>query len=345
MGTEGTSLPGTIRDETELEDLLSAPSPAVIADLRRLDGDILVLGASGKVGPTLARMAKRAAPHKRVAGVARFTDAQVRQRMEGWGIETIACDLLDRAAVAKLPDFPNIVFAIGRKFGTTGSEAQTWAMNAVAPAIAGERFRDARMVAFSTLCVYPFARTDGPGSRENDPVGPPGEYANSCVGRERVLQFYSQRNRNPGRLARLNYAIDCRYGVLHDVAKRVRAGEAVDLRTSMANAIWQGDASGQILRCLLHGEIPARPINIGAAAPAQIREVAEKFGTLFGVRPRFSGQEQPTAWHTDCSEAIRLFGEPQVDLDTMIRWNADWLARGMPVYDKPTHYDNRTGMF
>ncbi len=342
---EDRPLPATIRDVAELEDLLSTPTRGVVRDLAAVAGDIMVLGVGGKVGPTLAMMARRAAPDRRVIGVARFSDPAVRERLEAQGVETITCDLLDQRQVDALPEVPNIIYMAGRKFGTAGSEPMTWAMNVVVPTFVGQRFARSRTVGFSTLCVYPFARVDGPGSRESDAVTPLGEYANSCVGRERVLQYHSQRNASPGRLIRLNYAIDLRYGVLHDVAEWVRQRQPIDISTPVANVIWQGDSTAQILRSLRHCTQPASPLNIGMPRPVRIRDVATRFGELFGVEPVFTGQEQPLAWHNDTSQARALFGEPVVDVETMIRWNADWLKRGMPVHDKPTHYEQRAGHF
>jgi len=341
-----SNLPLSFDGIESLEDFLSTPTPGLVEDFARLEGDILILGVAGKVGPTLAMMAKRAAPKKRILGVARFSDVNVKQRLEATGVETLACDLLDREAVARLPRLPNVVFMAGKKFGATGAEPFTWAMNAVVPAYVGETFQNTRFVAFSTLCVYPFAPVDGPGANWADTAPIPlGEYANSCVARERVFQYFSQKTDNSGRLARLNYAIDCRYGVLHDVATWVRNGTPIDIRTGVANCIWQGDAISHILRCLLHGSVPATPINIGAPKTACIRDIAERFGQLFGKKPIFIGTEQPTAWHNDNSEAARLFGEPMVDLTTMIRWNADWIERGLPLHHKPTHYEERSGNF
>jgi nucleoside-diphosphate-sugar epimerase len=340
------NLPPRFDSVEALEDLLSTPPQGLVDDFKSLKGDILVLGVAGKVGPTLAMMAKHAAPDKRVIGVARFSDPDVRRRIEAAGVETIACDLLDREAVARLPKLANVVYMAGKKFGTVGSEPFTWAMNAVVPAYVGEQFAGTRFVAFSTLCVYPFAPVKGPGATPQDtPPVPLGEYANSCVARERVFQYFSQKTGSPGRLARLNYAIDCRYGVLMDVALKVRAGQPIDIRTGVANVIWQGDSTSHILRCLCHGTTPATAINIGAPQTTSIREVALKFGKLFGCEPVFSGEEQATAWHNDNSEAASLFGPPVVDLDTMIRWNADWLLRGMPLHHKPTHYEERAGSF
>jgi nucleoside-diphosphate-sugar epimerase len=343
---EDTALLAAFRDEAHLEELLSTPTRGLVEDLAKLDGDIAVLGVAGKVGPTLAMMAKRAAPDKRVMGVARFSDPDVKRRLEAAGVETITCDLLDREAVARLPRAKNVVYMAGKKFGTTGGEPFTWAMNAVVPAYVGETFSNTRFVAFSTLCVYPFTPVAGGGATPQDtPPTPLGEYANSCVARERVFQYFSGKTQSPGRLARLNYAIDCRYGVLMDVALRVFQGEPIDIRTGVANCIWQGDAISHILRCLLHGATPATAINIGAPKTTAIRPVALRFGELLGKTPVFTGTEQATAWHNDCSEAAGLFGQPSVDLDTMIRWNADWLQRGLPLHNKPTHYEERAGNF
>ncbi len=342
---EDLKLPNSIESVEALEHLLSTPTRGLIKDLGELDGDIAILGVGGKVGPTLARMAKRAAPGKRVIGVARFSTPDLKQELESAGIETIQCDLLDRSQVQALPNVKNIVYMAGKKFGTGGSEPMTWAMNVVVPAYVGERYAGSRFVAFSTLCVYPFSEIKGTGSLEGDSVTPLGEYANSCVGRERVFQHFSKLTKTPGRLARLNYAIDLRYGVLHDVGLKVLWGEEIDIRTGVANVIWQGDSTAHILRCLRHGEVPASPINIGAPKTAQIREVAEKFGKIFNRKPIFKGSEAATAWHNDCRLAQKLFGDPVVGLDTMISWNAAWLLAGKPSHEKPTHYDERAGSF
>lgn len=346
MTLESTQLPAAFRDEAHLEDFLSTPTQGLVEDFAKLEGDILVLGVAGKVGPTLAMMAKRAAPSKRVVGVARFSDADVKRRLESAGVETIACDLLDREAVARLPRMANVVYMAGKKFGVTGGESFAWAMNAVVPAYVGEQFHDTRFVAFSTLCVYPFSPVDGLGATPDDTRPTPlGEYANGCVARERVFQYFSEKTNSPGRLARLNYAIDCRYGVLSDVAQWVKNGTPIDIRTGVANCIWQGDAIAHILRSLGHGTTPARAINIGAPRTTNIRAAALRFGEIFGKEPIFTGTEQATAWHNDCTEAQRLFGDPVVNLDTMIRWNADWLQRDMPLHHKPTHYEERGGQF
>ena len=338
-------LPECIADVAALEDLLSRPSQALIDDLAALDGDIIILGVGGKVGPCLARMAKRAAPHKRIVGVARFSDSDVKRRLEDWGVETMVCDLLDREAIAELPILPNVVYMAGRKFGTGGDEPFTWAMNAHVPALVAEAFAQARIVAFSTLCVYPFTDVTGPLCKEDMAPTPIGEYANSCVARERVLQYFSTRYGTPGRLIRLNYAIDLRYGVLFDVANWVYTSQPIDLRAGHANVIWQGDVNAQVLRALGHCETPSRPLNMGGPEQVSIRTLAHAFGKRFGLAPAFKNQESGMGWHNDTSLASKLFGYPEVPLERMVDWTVDWIERDQPHYDKPTHYEARDGNF
>ena len=314
--------------------------------MRRLDGDIIVLGCSGKVGPTLCRMARNAAPDKRVVGVARFSDRDLRERLESWGVETVSCDLFDPEQINGLPRLENVVYMVGRKFGTRENPELTWAMNVHLPGVVAQAFRDSRIVALSTLCVYPWAAAPGPGCDESVPPKPPsGEYANSCVGRERVFRYFSELHRTPGRIIRLNYAIDMRYGVLLEIGRNVYRGEPIDLAMGYANVIWQGDAVEQILRCLARTTTPASPINVGLPENTSVREAAEAFGARFGKTPMFSAPESDRAWINDCSEATRLFGPPRVSLDRMIEWTADWIERDMPTYDKPTRYERRDGEF
>lgn len=339
------TLPERIEDEAALEELLSRPSEALRDDLARLEGDLIVLGVGGKVGPTLARLAKRAAPDKRVVGVARFSDPDVRRRLESWGIETIAADLLDRDAVDDLPKLANVVYMAGKKFGAEQEKPFTWAMNTHVPALAAEAFRGSRIVAFSTLCVYPFADVARLDVDETTEPGPRGEYAASCVGRERIFQFFSEKHGTPGRLIRLNYAIDMRYGVLCDVACWVRDGTPIPIATGHANVIWQGDASAQILRSLRHVTTPASPLNVGGPDSTSIRWLAQRFGERFGRAPVFEGEEAPDAWVNSCAQAERLFGYPVVPLARMIAWVADWVDREMPIHHKPTRYEVRDGRF
>jgi len=340
------AFPESFADEAALEEFMTLPSQALIDDMARLDGDILVLGIGGKMGPTLARLAKRAAPDKRVVGVARFSDPDVRARLEGWGIECIACDLLDRAAVEALPKLANVIFMAGRKFGSTGAEPLTWAMNTYVPGIVADAFRDSRIVTFSTACVYPFVNVQRQGASEDvPPTAPPGEYANSCVGRERMFQHFSQQYGTPGCLIRLSYAIDMRYGVLHDVAQKVYAGESVDVSMGHVNIIWQGDANSQALRALHHCTTPASPLNVSGAETVSIRDVAENFARRFGVEARITGEEQPTAWLVNTGRAADLFGYPVVPLERMLDWVADWVAGGRASLGKATHFEQRDGKY
>jgi nucleoside-diphosphate-sugar epimerase len=297
------------------------------------------------MGPTLARMAKRADPKRRVIGVARFTEPGLEQRLDSWGVECIAADLLSREALARLPDAASVVFMAGRKFGSTGSEWLTWAMNAHVPALVAERFATSRIVAFSTACVYPFVSTAGEGAKEDvPPTAPSGEYANSCVARERLFQHFSHEHETPGRLLRLSYAIDMRYGVLHDVARKVLAREPIDLSMGHANIIWQGEANDWALRALAHCTTPTTPLNL-SGPKVSIRAAAQALGERLGVAPVLTGQEAPTAWLVDCSEAFRLFGEPKVRLEQMLDWTADWVQRGGASLGKPTHYEARDGKY
>ena len=329
-----------------LESMLAEPSDALKRDLAELEGDILVLGCSGKVGPTLCRLARNAAPDKRIIGVARFSDETVRQRMDGWGVETLPCDLFDAEQVAALPRVKNVVYMIGRKFGTSADPELTWAMNVHIPGIVAQAFRDSRIVVFSTLCVYPWAAAPGAGCDESVPPKPPsGEYANSCVGRERMFRYFSKRYGTPGRIVRLNYAIDMRYGILLEIGRKVLRGEPIDLSMGHVNIVWQGDASEHILRCLGHCTSPSSPINVGSTENTSIRSLADAFGARFRKEPIFSAPESDRSWINDCSEAARLFGAPRTAVDRMIDWVADWIERGQPTYAKPTKYERRDGEF
>jgi nucleoside-diphosphate-sugar epimerase len=345
MTEAAKDLPARIADLAALEELMSRPSPELVQTLDNLPGDIMVLGVGGKMGPTLARMAKRAAPGRRVIGVARFSEAGLREQLQAAGVECIAADLMSRDALARLPDATNIVFMAGRKFGSAGSEWLTWAMNAHVPAMVAERFPRSRIVAFSTACVYPFVPTQGEGAPEAmPPTAPSGEYANSCVARERMFEHFSHQLGTPGRLLRLSYAIDMRYGVLHDVARKLLRKEPIDLSMGHANVIWQGEANDWALRALAHCTTPTSPLNL-SGPKVSIRELACELSLRLNVAPVFTGYEADTAWLVDCSEAFRLFGRPRVDLPRMIDWTADWVQRGGASLDKPTHYEARDGKY
>ena len=345
-----STLPQRFDSVEALEDFMSEPTPGLVADLARVDGDIAVIGVGGKMGPTLARMAKRAAPGKRVIGVARFSNADARASLQAHGVECIACDLLDREAVLKLPNVAdgvrNVVFMAGHKFGAADNASLTWMMNVGVPAMVADIYRGTRIVSFSTACVYPFVPVDGPGADESTPATPPpGDYANSCVGRERMFEYGSRAWGTPGRMVRLSYAIDMRYGVLHDVARTVFEGRPLDVTMGHADVIWQGDANEQALRLLAHCTTPASPINVTGSRHTAVRWLAGEFGRRFGKAPQFTGQEAPTAWLIDTRQAQALFGQPRVPLATMIDWVADWVARGGPSLGKPTHFSTRDGKY
>jgi len=340
-----TMLPARFEHVEHLEDVMTTPSPALVDTLARVSGDILVLGVGGKMGPTLARLARRAAPARRVIGVARFSEPGLKASLERHGIECIAADLLSPDQLAGLPDAPNVVFMAGRKFGSSGSEWLTWAMNAHVPALVAQRYAGSRIVAFSTACVYPFVDVAGPGANESAPLTPPpGEYANSCVARERMFQHFSHALGTAGRLIRLSYAIDMRYGVLHDLARKLVAHEPIDLAMGHANIIWQGDANEWALRALGACTAPTSGLNV-SGPPQRIRDLATALAQRLNVMPVFSGSEAPTAWLVDIGEAQRLFGAPAVPLARMLDWTADWVSRNQASLNKPTHYEARDGKY
>jgi nucleoside-diphosphate-sugar epimerase len=337
------SLPAGFSGVDDLEEFMTRPSAALRSDLASVP-EILVLGVAGKMGPTLARMAKRAG--KRVIGVARFSEKGLRDKLEGWGIECLACDLLDRAALERLPRVKHVVFMAGHKFGAAGNTSLTWAMNVGVPFMAAETFRESRIVAFSTACVYPYADVQSKGATEGIPTTPPaGDYANSCVGREQAFLYGSERYGTPGRLMRLEYAIDMRYGVLHDVAQKVFAGQPVDVTMGHVNVLWQGEANEQALRLLAHCTTPTSPINVSGPEVVSVRAIAQELGRLLQKKVTVTGAEAPTAWLVDTSAAQKLFGAPAVPLSQMLAWQADWVARGLPSLGKPTHFETRDGKY
>ncbi|MEO8202535.1 MAG: NAD-dependent epimerase/dehydratase family protein [Betaproteobacteria bacterium] len=339
-------IPDGFADVEALEDFMTAPSAALQKDLAGLGGDLMVLGVGGKMGPTLARMARRAAPGKRVIGVARFSEKGLREKLESQGIVCIACDLLDRVALERLPAAANIVFMAGHKFGAAGNPDFTWAMNAAVPFMVAETFTKARFSVFSTACVYPFADVNGKGAAETMPrLPPPGDYASSCVGREMMFEYASRKHGNPAALVRLEYAIDMRYGVLHDVASKVFAGQPVDVTMGHVNVIWQGEANEQALRLLAHATSPASAFNVSGPDVVSVRWLADEFGKRFGKPAVVTGTEAPTAWLVDTTRTQELLGTPNVPLARMIDWVADWVGRSMPSLGKETHFSTRDGKY
>ena len=343
------ALADTIQDLEQLEDRLSEPTPEVVQALGRLEGDLIVLGVAGKMGPSLARMARRASDlagtRRRIIGVARFSSAGLEAELQRHGIETIRCDLLDEQAVQRLPDAPNVLYLAGMKFGATGQESLTWAMNTHLPAIVCRKFARSRIVAFSTGNVYGLVPAASGGSVETDSPAPVGEYAMSCLGRERIFEHFSRTLGTPVALIRLNYACDLRYGVLVDLAQKVLAGSPVDLGMGWFNTLWQGDANAMTLRCFDHVASPPLTLNLTGPECLNVRETCERLGKLLGRQPVFTGTEAPTALLSNARRAFSLFGQPRVSADQLLAWVAAWLRQGGPTLNKPTHFEARDGRF
>ena len=365
-----------IQNTLELEERLSEPPPEVVEAMRRLEGDIMVLGVAGKMGPGLACMARCASDlagiNRRIIGVARFSAGGVEAELQRRGIVTLRCDLLDEDALQRLPDLPNVLYLAGMKFGATGQEPLTWAMNTHLPALICRKFARSRIVAFSTGNVYGLVpapgrgvspkRPRGPldeasppelgaspvacaGSLETDPPAPVGEYAMSCLGRERMFAHFSRTLGTRVALLRLNYACDLRYGVLVDLAQKVLAGAPVDLGMGWFNTIWQGDANSITLRCFEHVASPPLVLNLTGPEVLNVRETCEKLGKLLGRRPVFAGVKSPTALLSNPKKALSLFGRPRVSADQLIAWVAAWLLQGGQTLNKPTHFEARDGRF
>jgi nucleoside-diphosphate-sugar epimerase len=333
----------------QLEERLSRPTPELVEDVAELDGDLLVLGVGGKMGPTLAMLARRAVVQaksdKRVIGVARFSDPAVREKLDQAGIETVRCDLMAEGALDALPDVRNVVYMVGHKFGTTGQEALTWALNAFLPGLIAQRFRHSRIVVFSSGNVYPLTPAALGGPTEAAAPAPVGEYAQSVLGRERIFEFYARRFEIPSVLFRLNYAVEMRYGVLLDIARKVWIGEPIDLSMGHVNVIWQGDANAFALRALHLVQIPPRPLNVTGPETVSVRAAAERFGELLDRRPILHGVEKAEALLSSAGQAFRLLGYPSVALDQVIEWVAHWVIDGGPILGKPTKYAVRDGRF
>ncbi|MBX9748196.1 MAG: NAD-dependent epimerase/dehydratase family protein [Roseococcus sp.] len=340
-----TPWPQTIPDEAALEEVLSRPDPALIADLAAVPGDILVLGAAGKMGPTLCRLAKRADPARRVIAVARWSEPGLRERMESWGMECLSADLSDDAALAALPDAPNVIFMAARKFGSTGNEALTWAMNVLLPARVAARWAASRIVFFSTGNVLPLVPVASGGADESVTPAPVGEYAASCLGRERIFQHAAATRGTPGFGIRLNYAIDLRYGVLHDLALKLASGTPIPLAMGHANVIWQGDANAWTLRALRHADSTCPVLNVTGPEILSIRWAATQLAARMDVEPHFVGEEAPTALLSNAARAFGVFGYPRVPVALLLDWVADWVKGGGRSLGRATKFEVRDGKF
>jgi nucleoside-diphosphate-sugar epimerase len=341
------TLPKTIRTEDELNEVMTRPRPALIEFMRTVSSPLVILGAGGKMGPTLTVLAHRAAVAAGcdldVVAVSRFSDAGMRAWLDAQGVRTVACDVMDRDAVAALPNAENVIYLVGMKFGTTDNPWLTWAINTLAPAHVAERYVGARIAALSTGNVYPMAPVDGGGSREGDPLTPQGEYANSAVARERIFEHFSRQNGTLVSLLRLSYALDLRYGILVDVAQRVYAGAPVDVTTGHMPYIWQGDANEMVIRSLALADAPPLALNLTGPEPLSTRAVAHRFGELMGKPVKIAGAEAETAFLSDTTRLQSLLGAPPTPLDQIIRWTAGWIMQGGRLLNKPTHFEVRDG--
>jgi len=338
-----------IETEEQLEDRLSQPIAADIEAMANLEGDILILGVGGKMGPSLAKLARRAVEKsgrdKRIIGVARFSNERLPFELAAAGVDTISCDLLQPGSLTELPDAPNIVFMAAKKFGTLGSEHSTWAMNTFLPGLVAERYKNSRIVAFSTGNVYPLRLVAQGGASEYTAVSPTGEYAQSALGRERMFEYGSAQWGTPVTILRLNYAVELRYGVLADLAISVYRKQQVDLRMGLVNIIWQRDANSMCLRSFAHCQSPPRILNITGPETLPVRYIAEEFGRRFGIEPIFTGEESGSALLNNAAEAHQLFGYPTVTPSELMDWTAAWIGRGGTLLNKPTHFEVRDGKF
>jgi len=349
VNDQKSDVPEMVGNEQELDELLSVPTAPLVEMMKRLDGDIMVLGIGGKMGPTVGRMAHRAIQQagvgKRVIGVSRFSNSAAREQLERAGIETRSCDLLDPEATGALPDVKNIIFMVGRKFGTSAQQELTWASNALVPGYVAHRFRQSRIVAFSTGCVYPLVAASTGGCTEETSPDPVGEYSQSCLARERIFDYYSKTFGTSVLHLRLNYAIDLRYGVIHDIARKILQDEVIDLTVGHFNAIWQGDAANVSLLALEHCNSPPDLLNVTGAEILSVQGVAEQLGRIMQRQVRFVGDPGSAAYLSNPSKAVSRFGQPPTPLSAMVRWTAHWLMNGGKSLDKPTHFEVTSGKY
>ncbi|MGN9782693.1 NAD-dependent epimerase/dehydratase family protein [Nonomuraea sp. ZG12] len=335
-----------MRTTAELEERLARPSAGLVSDLAGLDGDIMILGAGGKLGPSLVRLALNAAGRdRRIIAVSRFSEPGLADALRDAGATVVRADVADERALRELPDAPNVVFLVGAKFGTQGREHATWFTNAYLPGRVADRFKGSRIAALSTGNVYPLVPVTSGGSTENDPTGPVGDYAMSCLGRERVLTHFAETYGTRLSLIRLNYAVELRYGVLVDLAQKILAGQPIDLTTGQVNVVWQGYANEVALRSLLLADTPPYVLNVTGPELLSVRQAALALGAELGVQPVFSGEEAPTALLSNAAKCHRLFGYPDITPQELIEHTAGWVAGGGPSLGKPTKFERRDGSF
>jgi hypothetical protein len=338
-----------INNENELDDLLTKPSDRLLEDIDKIEGDTIILGAAGKMGPSMTVLMKRAmdaSGHSgRLFAVSRFSNPKNRQYLEDHRITTFAGDLLDPNFLESLPSAENVIYLAGQKFGTTGNQPYTWAMNTLLPGLVCQRYLHSRIVAFSTGNVYPLMPATSVGANEDTPVAPIGEYAQSCLGRERIFEYFAMAHHTPVLIFRLNYALDLRYGVLNDIGQKIWRGEPVDLRMGHVNVIWQGDANEFAIRSLLHCNTPAQHLNVTGPQVLAVRDLAGKIGRHLDRKPIFTGEPEATALLSDASRSFEFFGRPSVSVDQMCEWTAHWIKQGGNILNKPTHFETRDGQF
>lgn len=344
-----TSLPATIENIEQLDELLSRPSLQVLNALKQTEGDLIILGIAGKMGPTLAQMILRSdeesGTRRQIIGVSRFSDEESRQPLEDLGIKTIKGDLLDPEFIGSLPDVPHVIFMAGMKFGATGNESLTWAMNTYLPSLVCSKYRNSHITAFSTGNIYGLVDASGQGSVETDKPDPVGEYAMSCLGRERMFEHFSRTLNIPMTIIRLNYAVECRYGVLVDLALQVYQEKTIDVSMGHVNVIWQGEANAMTLCSLPDAAFPPTYLNVAGPQILNVREICTKFGTAFGKSPQFTGTEAKDALINNGQHGHQRYGIPEVEVDQMIQWIADWIQNERPLLGKPTHFESRSGKF
>ncbi len=335
--------------EEKLDQLLTTPSDALVEDIKKIKGDIMVLGAGGKMGPTLCVLAKnaiqKAGIDKRVIAVSRFTDPIATELLHSQGVETISCDLLDVDKLRQLPEVENIIYMAGKKFGTDGNEWQTWAMNATLPAFVVEKFKKSNMVVFSSGNIYPIVPLSSGGCSETDKIGPIGEYTMSCLARERAFEYAANHYGANVFIYRLNFAVDLRYGVLYDMAEKIMSGTPIDITTPVLNCIWQGSANEIAIRGLLHASAPAKIMNVTGPETVSIKKAATMLAGYLGKEAIFEGEPGNDAYLNDASEAMEIFGYPAVSIRTLIRWQAEWILDGGRSLGKPTHFEERKGSY